>query len=212
MALPGESREIGADRLAIMRGDMIAIDSDAAVFARKLMRMLATLEHPHRGRYRFDGRTVDLSNYQQCLPVKRQIGYVAADAAMISNRTIRENLLLTRYYYENDLTLAIDASIEALCKSSGLLDHLNKRPAELDEAAVKGFIAIREMGKRPRLVLIDRPEEFMGPDPDSAIHKHLHVMVQSGTAVVFVSHNPAIIERATQRMTVHHDTIRITTS
>jgi hypothetical protein len=68
------------------------------------------------GTYRFNGEMVNLKDYRQCLAVKRQIGYVAADAAMISNRTIRENLLLTRFYYENDLTIDIDQKTEALCK------------------------------------------------------------------------------------------------
>ena len=210
MALPGKPGTCRVDRLVIMPGDMIAMDASEPMNCRKLLRMLATLEPPQKGHYRFNGQGVDLSNYRQCLSVKRQIGYIAADAAMISNRTIRENLLLTRYYYENDLALAIDASIADLCERAGLLDHLNKRPAEVDEAALKRFIAIREMGKEPLLVLIDRPEDFMGSDPEDAIFAYLIAMVQSGAAVVFSSLSHAIIELAGKRLTATNDTIGIT--
>ena len=205
----GELGSCRSDRLAIMCGDTIAIDASAAINCRKLLRILATLEPPERGKYRFNGIALDVSDYRQCLAVKRQIGYLTTDAVMVSNRTIRENLLLTRYYYENDLTIGIDTTLAALCESAGLSDQLNRRPAELNEADLKKLIAIREMGKRPHLMLIDRPENFMGLGPDDAIFAHLKNMVQSGLAVVFYSADHEMTGFARRQMTVSDDTIRI---
>lgn len=209
ISLVGQQGTCGSDRLAIMPGDTIAIDANAPVDRWKLLRILATLEPPERGRYRFNGNALNVNDYRQCLTVKRQIGYLTADAAMISNRTVRENLLLTRFYYENDLTIDLDETIAALCENEGLTGHLNWRPSELNEAALKRFFAIREMGKKPRIMLIDRPENFMGTDPDDAIFTHLKNMVQSGLAVVFYSADRRMTQFARQRMTVNDDTIRI---
>ena len=209
ISFAGEQRTCGSDRLAIMPGDTIAIDMDASIDPKRLLRILATLEPPDKGRYRFNGFALDVADYRQCLAVKRQIGYLTTDAVMISNRTIRENLLLTRYYYENDLTIDIDATIAALCESAGLTDHLNRRPAELNGVVLKKIIAIREMGKRPRLMLIDRPENFMDLGPDDAIFAHLKNMVQSDLAVVFCSANREMNGLARRQLTVSNDTIRI---
>lgn len=209
ISLAGEQRTCGSDRLAIMPGDTIAIDLNAPIDHRRLLRILATLEPPARGRYRFNGLALDVADYRQTLAVKRQIGYLTTDAVMISNRTIRENLLLTRYYYENDLTIDIDAAIGALCESAGLTDHLNRRPAELNGADLKKFLAIREMGKRPRLMLIERPENFMGFGPDDAVFAHLKNMVQSDLAVVFCSANREMAGLARRQLTVSDDTIQI---
>jgi len=210
VSLPGKTGSCGSNRLTIMEGDVIAIDASGPMDPRKLMRILATLERPKGGHYRFDGIGVDVSDYRQCLSVKRQIGYLAGDAAMISNRTIRENLLLTRFYYENDLTIHIDADMAALCESTGLANQLNQRPAEVNEATLKKFIAIREMGKGPRLMLMDRPEGFMGFSPDDAIFAHLKNMIQSGTAVVFSSNNRTMTGLARRQLAVSNDTIQIT--
>jgi len=207
IATAGEQGACGSDRLTIMPGDTICIDTNAPVDRRKLLRILATLESPDRGQYRFNGIGVDVSDYRQCLAVKRHIGYLTADTAMISNRTIRENLLLTRFYYENDLTIDIDATIAALCESAGLSDHLHRRPAELNEAALKRFFAIREMGKRPRLMLIDGPENFMGSGPDDAVFAQLKNMVASGLAVVFYSVSRDMTELARRQTTVRDGTI-----
>jgi ABC-type ATPase involved in cell division len=177
----------GSLQLTINRGDVIEIVSDTPADVRRVLRVLATLERPGEIEYRFDGRRVDLQNYRHCLDVKRRIGYVAADAAMISNRTIRENLLLTRYYHENDLSIDIDAAVMSLCRGAGLSGKLDRRPAALSEAGLRKFIAIREMAKAPAVLLLERPEDFMLESQDVGIFSYLEELIRSGTAVVYYS-------------------------
>ena len=90
----GSHGQYETKRLAVAPGDVIAIQTPRHNDARHLLRVMATLSIPENGTYRFKNSPVDPKNYRQCLPVKRQIGYVADDSALISNRTIRENLLL----------------------------------------------------------------------------------------------------------------------
>jgi len=205
----GRQTTYGADRLAIAPGDVIAIDANAALDIRQLLRVLATLERPEKGRFRFNGVDVDLDDYRRGLAVKRRIGYVVPDCAMISNRTIRENLLLTRFYYENDLTIDLDETMTLLCKDAGLSDDLERRPSELSDSALMKTIAIREMGKRPLLMLIDRPETFIQISPDDVIFNHLKNMVQSKIAIVFFSNNKEISDLGRRQLTLHNGTIRI---
>ena len=209
LLLAGHKGICGSERLTVSDGDIVAIDASGRMDTRELLRTLATLECPKSGRYRFDGVDVDPGDYRQCLAVKRQIGYMTAEAAMISNRTIRENLLLTRFYYENDLTIDLDETVAALCKHVGLSDQLNRRPAEVNDAALMKLIAIREMGKRPRLMLIDQPENFMGVGWDDPIFVHFKNMLQSGVAVVFFSNHRDMIGLARQQMIMSDDTIQI---
>jgi ABC-type ATPase involved in cell division len=179
----------GSLQLTINQGDVINIVSDAPADVRRVLRVLATLERPEEIEYRFNGRPLDLQNYRCCLDVKRRIGYVAADAAMISNRTIRENLLLTRYYLENDLSIDIDAAVMSLCRSAGLSGKLDQRPAALSEAELRKAVAIREMAKAPVVMLLERPEDYILDPQDNDIFNHLEEMVRSGTAVVYFSSN-----------------------
>ncbi|MGD8702090.1 MAG: ATP-binding cassette domain-containing protein [Desulfosarcina sp.] len=190
------------DRLVIRYGDVVAIHAPASADGRHLLRILATLEPPDAGHYHFNGKRIDLNNYQACLSTKRQIGYVAADAAMISNRTVRENLLLTRYYYENDLTIEIDETLGALCRGAGLSEYLDWRPSEMSSEAQWKAIMIREMAKQPMLMLVDQPETFMGIAKTDVIFNHLKNMIQSSTAVVFISHDRTMTDLANRRLTL----------
>ena len=206
----GKSRHDDSQRLAVAHGDVIAILSDSPMVGKHLLRVLATLERPERGEYRFHGKMVDLKDYRQCLAVKRQIGYVAPDAALISNRTLRENLLLTRFYSENDLTIDIDHTIDSLCRGAGLSQMLNQRPSVLSDGELLKAIVIREMGKAPAVMLIDRPENFMESSENDSIFNHLKTMVRSGTAVVFFSHNTKMNGFANRQLTVSGGEIHLT--
>jgi ABC-type lipoprotein export system ATPase subunit len=200
LAPPGMSRHFDAHRLAVSHGDVIAICTDASADGRHLLRILATLERPERGEYRFNGKMVDLKDYRQCLAVKRQIGYVAPDAAMLSNQTIQENLILSRCYSENDLAIDMEDTVVALCDGAGLSRMLSRRPSVLSDGELLKAIAIREMCKAPAVMLIDRPENFIQISEKDGIFNHLKDMVGSGTAVVFVSHNSEMNGFANRRL------------
>jgi ABC-type lipoprotein export system ATPase subunit len=208
MAAPGTTGPRGLLRITVVRGDVIAIITDPPADGRHLLRVLATLEEPERGEYRFNGKKIDLKDYRRCLSVKRQIGYVAPDAGMISNRTLRENLLLNRFYSENDLTVDIDETMASLCRGAGLFNMLNRRPSVLSDSELLKAITIREMGKAPAVMLIDRPENFMKIDEDDRIYSHLKNMVESGTAVVFVSHNRKMTGLASRQLILTDGEIR----
>lgn len=207
---PGMSRQLDSPRLAVAHGDVIAVFSDPPADGRHLLRILATLAQPERGEYRFNGKMVDLKDYRQCLAVKRQIGYVAPDAAMLSNQTLRENLLLSKFYSENDLTLDLDETLDSLCKGAGLSRMLSRRPSVLSDGELLKAIAIREMCKAPVVMLIDRPENFMEISEMDGIFNHLKNMVGSGTAVVFVSHKSEMNGFANRRLTVAGGEMRTT--
>ncbi|BBO90904.1 ATP-binding cassette domain-containing protein [Desulfosarcina ovata] len=199
---PGTSRRYASPRFAVEPGAVMAVVCDQPVDAGPFLRMLATLDRPVQGAIRFDGRPLDLDDYRQCLPVKRRIGYVAADAAMISNLTLRENLLLSRFYFENNLAIELDETVDVLCRDAGLGSKLDQRPAALSDAELLKAITIREMAKAPLLMLVHRPENFIAIADRDAIFNALKNMVQSGTAVVFFSQNPGMIDLATSQLTL----------
>jgi ABC-type lipoprotein export system ATPase subunit len=199
---------VGPSQLVIDGGDMVAIIADAPLAGRYLLRVLATLESPERGEYRFKGMRVDLNSDQQCLAVKCQIGYVAPDAAMVSNRTLRENLLLTRFYHENDLTIDIDETVYGLCKDAGLVDKLDQRPSALSGTELLKAIAIREIAKAPAVMLIEFPEYFLQLKESDGLFQHLKRMIRLESAVVFYSHNSELVGLANRRLTLAGGSIR----
>ena len=142
----------------------------------------------------FKDKKVDFSDYRNLLPCKKKIGYIASDSAMISNITVMENLLYMRYYFENSLSLSLDERADKLCRIFGIHDKLNMCPGRLRSVDLRIAIAIREFTKSSDLLLLERPEDFIGHDNFDLFTEVLRDIVLTKMPIVFISYDKDFIE------------------
>ncbi len=175
--------------------DVCCVYTDSFDLAHLFLKALATLVLPLKGIYRFNNRRLDFSDYRNLLSVKKNIGYIAPGTSLLSNRTIEENLMLTRYYYENSLEISLDGKTSALCDQFDISDKLHLRPADLDIMDYRAVITVRELTKTLDLLLLERPEDFVGYNRFHYFAENLETIIQSGVPVVFFSSDDAFIHR-----------------
>ncbi len=163
-SLPPFGKGVGLHSVSfgISPGEVCAVHADQPDDAHLFMRALATLEKPARGDYYFQGERLDFSNYLNLLPYKRKIGYISPDSVLISNRTLRENLVMSRIYFENRADLELDGKTAELCRFFKIEDKLDMRPAHLDREDVRLAFIIRELTKCPEAILLERPRDHLG--------------------------------------------------
>lgn len=191
---PATGQGLNRFHFALSKGDVCSILTDSPDNAHTFLRALATLERPEKGFYRFMGEKLDFSDYRQLLPYKKKISYIASDSAMISNITIRQNLLLMRSYFENALLFTIDENVAELCRIFGIHDKLDLYPAELNPLDLKSAIVIRELTKSPDLVLFEQPENFIRSTHFGIFVKILKEMLLSKLPLVFISELKGFVE------------------
>lgn len=178
----------------LSRDDAFAIIADSPDQAHMFLKVLAMLVKPVSGDFYFKDKKVDFSDYRNLLLCKKKIGYIASDSAMIGNISIRENLLYTRYYFENSLSLSLDETAKKLCKNFGIYDKLDIRPPGLRSVDLRIAIAIRELVKSPDILLLERPEDFIGHANFVFFAEVLRDMVLNQTPLVFISYDKDFIE------------------
>lgn len=183
----------------LSKGDACSVQADSPDDAHLLLKAIAMLEHPTDGAYRFMGEKINFSDHRNLLPYKKKIGYVAADASMISNMSIRENLLLMRYYFEDSLSIDIDDNVKNLCTVFDIYDKLDMRPGELRPTELRSAIVIRELAKSPDMLLFERPEDFIRHEKFDLFVKLLKEMLLSGLPVVFISYHTNFIKEFSNR-------------
>ena len=179
---------------ALSRGDAFAIIADSPDCAHMFLKVLAMLMKPVSGEFYFKDKKVDFSDYRNLLPCKKKIGYIASDSAMISNITVMENLLYMRYYFENSLSLSLDERADKLCRIFSIHDKLNMYPGRLRSVDLRIAIAIREFTKSPDLLLLERPEDFIGHDNFDLFTEVLRDIVLTKMPIVFISYDKDFIE------------------
>lgn len=199
LAPAGSGQGINNFYFSLRKGDVCAIDTQNPDDARSFLRALASLVYPVKGSYRFMGERMDLKAYAELLPCKQKIGYIAPDAALMSNLTLRQNILFHRYYFENDLAINVDDKICALCDTSQISEKLDQRPSDLNKMEVQMAIVLREVSKRPDILLLDRPEDFIGhANFDMLVHLFKE-WIANGKPVVFLSYDRRLIRRFANR-------------
>ena len=199
LAPSGSGSGINGFYFALAIGDVCAIEASNPDDAHQFLRALATLAMPLKGIYKFKDKKQDFSNYHDVLRCKRKIGYIAQDAALISNITVRQNLLMTRYYFENNLNIDLDDDMRLLCRSFGLEEKLDKRPAELNSMEAQAAIVIREISKQPLVFLLQQPEDFIGHARFDLLVKILNDWIAKQAPIVFLSYDRRLIRRFANR-------------
>ncbi|MEA3427727.1 MAG: hypothetical protein U9Q84_00610 [Thermodesulfobacteriota bacterium] len=195
----GTGNGISGFYFSLSEGDICSIDTDSPDDAHLLLRAVAMLEHSVSGTYRFSGEKVDFSDHAYLLSCKKKIGYVTNDISMISNMSIRENLLLMRYYFENSLSLDIDDNIKNLCTVFDIYDNLDMRPGDLRPTELRSAIMIREFTKSPDILLLERPEDFVRQTKFNFFIELLKKMSLSGLPVIFISYDTNFIKEFSTR-------------
>jgi ABC-type ATPase involved in cell division len=195
----GAGNQLKDLKFELSNGDICFIQTDVTDDAHNFLKALATLVRPVSGTYHFMGKTANFSDYRKLLPLKKKIGYIGQDAAMISNRTVRENLLLMRCFFEDSLSLSLDDKAARLCRIFDLQDKLDVRPGRLQVADLRHAIAVRELTKAFDVLLLDRPEDYFGYSRFDLFNEVLEDIITSGQAAVFFSRDRHFIETFTNR-------------
>ena len=199
LAPTGSGNGIRDFYFALAPGDVCAIEAQNPDDGHEFLRALATLSYPVTGALRWNGRRVRLKSYRALLGYKKRIGYIAPDAALISNLTVRQNILLHRYYVENDLGIDLDDRLAAMCDTFGISHKMDRRPADLNSMERQMAIVIREIGKKPDILLLDRPEDFIGHAKFEVLVELFSQWIAQGKPVVFESYDRRLVRRFATR-------------
>ena len=139
---------------------------------------------------------------RKLLPIRRKIGYLASDAALIGNRTLRTNLLLSRYYRENKLNLELDDDTLSLCRFSGIESKLDLRPAQVAPEDARAAVIIREMTKGAEVFLIEQIFVVLARPVIEKYSEMILKMVDSGIPCVFYAGLPEV-DRLLKKREIH---------
>lgn len=199
LAPSGSGYGISGFYFALAPGDACAVEAQNPDDAHAFLRALATLAYPLKGTFRWNGRRLNLKSYKELLSYKKQVGYIAPDAALISNLTVRQNILIQRYYLENDLNIDLDDKLLVMCDTLGIRQKLDRRPADLNSMERQMAIVIREISKKPEILLLDRPEDFIGHAKFDTLVQLFKDWIDQRKPVVFVSYDRRLIRRFATR-------------
>ncbi len=194
---PAEVRALEEVSLTIASGSFAVLTGPSGSGKTTLLALLGALERPTRGQVLFQGR--DLSGWSdvELARVRRRLGFVFQNFALIPNLPVWENItypLIPRgvpraQRYER---------AQVLLARFDLLDKLALRPQELSSGEQQRVAVARALAGQPEVLLADEPTSNLDRKLSGILIAVLQEMHREGKTVIVSAHDPQVLALATQ--------------
>jgi putative ABC transport system ATP-binding protein len=182
--------------LHIRAGDHIAVRGPSGCGKSTLLHMLGCVETPSSGQLLFDGRDVStLSDAKRSALRLRRIGFIFQRFFLLPMLTAAENV-------ELPLSEAGAARRDRQQRTQELLEYVglaaraDHRPSQLSGGEMQRVAIARALANRPQLLLADEPTGELDEATGAQIASLLDRVNADGTALVIVTHDPTLADRA----------------
>jgi putative ABC transport system ATP-binding protein len=182
--------------LRIDAGEHVAVRGPSGCGKSTLLHILGCVDAPTAGTLLFDGRDVSgLSDRARSLLRLTHIGFVFQRFFLLPMLTAWENveLPLSEARVPRDERRQRTGELLDYVGLSGRADH---RPSQLSGGEMQRVAIARALANRPRLLLADEPTGELDAATGDQIAALLDRVNADGTALVIVTHDPALAERA----------------
>jgi molybdate transport system ATP-binding protein len=179
----------------IESGGFITLFGPSGAGKTTILRMLAGLAKPDRGRIAVDGATwFDSDRRINLLPQKRSIGFVFQDYALFPNLTVRQNIA---YAAAQGDTRWIDELLELMA----LVNLQHRSPGMLSGGQQQRVALARAIARKPALLLLDEPLSALDVQLRSQMQDDLARFHQRfGLTTLLVSHDVGEVFKLSQHV------------
>ena len=182
--------------LAIAAGEYLGVVGPSGCGKSTLLHVLGCVDTPTSGEVRFNGREVgSLPDAERSRLRLREIGFVFQRFFLLPMLTAFENVELPQAEAGAGKSERRERTRELL-EYVGLSGRAQHRPSELSGGEMQRVAIARALANRPRLLLADEPTGELDQATGEQIVALLDRLHAQGTAVVVVTHDPAVAAQA----------------
>jgi len=186
--------------LSIAKGDYLSIMGPSGSGKSTLLNILGLLDQPTSGHYLLDGQDVTtLSDNTLAQTRRKNIGFVFQFFQLLPRLTAQENVELPMMLEGISAMQRSQRASEAL-NAMGLSDRAHHKPEELSGGQRQRVAIARATIMQPNVILADEPTGNLDRHSGHDVIDILENLNQKGIALIIVTHDPDIGQRARRRI------------
>lgn len=201
--------QVGEQSLSIIKDVSIYIDAGEFVVIMgksgsgksTLLGLLAALDYPDSGSVQLADKTLSALDEDALAAIRqREMGFVFQSFHLLPTLTVAENIA-----FPLDIARRPDkARVDELIEAVDLGHRRNSLPNQLSGGEQQRTAVARALVSRPKIVFADEPTGNLDEqNADQVMNLLLDLRQQTGSALVVVTHDPALAEMADRVITMH---------
>jgi phospholipid/cholesterol/gamma-HCH transport system ATP-binding protein len=176
--------------LEVKKGERLAIIGRSGGGKTQLLRLIASLSKPKRGKVIVDGKDLVPLTERQLTPIRKKFGILFQQAALFDSMTVFENVAFPLEIEGKTSPKEIKSRVEEVLKLVSLTGHDKKKPGEISGGMRKRAGLARAIIDKPEIVLYDEPTSGLDPIiADSIDHLMLKLSEQFRVTTILVTHD-----------------------
>mgnify|MGYP000867200790 CR=1 FL=1 len=193
--------------MVLHKGENLGIVGKSGTGKSVLIKCIVRLIEPDAGEINVLGTDVLACNDVELNEIRKKVGYLFQGGALYDSMSVRDNLLfplrrtqLVKNKQERE------ELIEGTLKSVGLLDAIDKMPAELSGGMKKRVALARTLILRPEIILYDEPTTGLDAVTSGEISELiLKIKEEYNTASIIITHDMKCAKMATDIIRIMKD-------
>jgi putative ABC transport system ATP-binding protein len=188
--------------LAVHAGEYVAITGPSGCGKSTLLHLIGCVDTPTSGSLLFDARDIaQLSEAERGRLRLTRIGFVFQRFFLLPMLSAAENIELPQAEARVPAGER-RARTRELLEYVGLADRADHLPSQLSGGEMQRVAIARALANRPALLVADEPTGELDDETGEHVAELFDRVNRHGTAVLVVTHNPALAARASRRLSM----------
>ena len=189
---PESGEVLSQINLDLEDGQMCFLTGPSGSGKSSLLKIIALIEPPTRGKLYFNERNITHINKRSISSFRKKMGLVFQDHRLLNDRNVYENIALPlriNGFTQQEIPRRVRAALDKV----GLLNKEKAVPISLSGGEQQRVGIARAIVHKPKILLADEPTGNLDPDLSEDIMKLFLEFNQVGVTVLIASHDVSLI-------------------
>ena len=172
----------------IQKGDFVAIMGPSGSGKSTLLHILGFLDHPTKGKYFFEGKTLDDYSKKELAQIRnKKMGFVFQMFNLLSRTSVLENVKLPLIYSDIKESLWNEIALKAI-EQVGLSHRINYETSQLSGGEKQRVAIARALVNNPSVIFADEPTGNLDSKSGGQIMEIIEALNSQGQTIILITH------------------------